>query len=149
MSVPDYFIFYISIGKGDGILASCKELTYYLYHQTSEELPKNTKEEIIWRKEVISYTASKNLNLTKYSKNASLSRHIQWNFLAFSINLKFIVPAHDIPIKKISILLMCSNTLKQLVHSLIVISGVIIERVGLALFHRLFINDVLDGVGFI
>ena len=146
---PDYFIFYLSIARGYGILASSKKLTYYLYHETSNKFPVDIKEQIRWRKNMVTYTTSNYANLLKYSENPLLRRQIQWNFLAFSINLKLILPDYKILEKDMLRLILYSNTLKQVVRSLFLTSGVIMQKVFPTSFHKLFNHDILNRIGFI
>lgn len=98
---------------------------------------------------MVTYTTSNYANLLKYGENPLLRHRIQWNFLAFSINLKLISPDYKILEKDMLKLILYSNTLKQVVRSLFLTSGVIMQKVLPTSFHKLFNHDILNRIGFI
>lgn len=95
------------------------------------------------------HTASNYADLLSYSGNLILSRHLQWNLLAFSINLKFIEPVCKTQWSVMVGLISCSNTPRQLIRSLILTSGVILQRVLPTIFYQLFNHEMLNRIGFI
>lgn len=98
---------------------------------------------------LVTHTASNYTNILRYSENSLLSRHLKWNLLAFSVNLKFIDTVYKIQGSVMVEPISYSNTLKQLIRSLILTSGVILQRVLPAIFYRLFNHEMLNRIGFI